>query len=84
MWLKVIIRALDAEQACGRPPDVVESRSATRHGSLVGGFHMAVDVHLRTCALEAVVDVTGRLERRRIHEETADRFGHDRGGMDTQ
>ncbi|NIL50947.1 hypothetical protein HBK87_10215 [Streptomyces sp. 2BBP-J2] len=51
-------------------------------GSLVGGAHVAVDVHLRAFARQADVGVTTYHQLRRVYEETADRLGHDRGGLE--
>ncbi|WP_328365695.1 hypothetical protein OG800_35790 [Streptomyces sp. NBC_00445] len=51
-------------------------------GSLVGGSHVAVDVHLRAFARVAGVEVTSYLGLRQVYEETADRLGHDRGGLE--
>ncbi|MFD6275202.1 hypothetical protein ACFWFI_06475 [Streptomyces sp. NPDC060209] len=51
-------------------------------GSLVGGSHVAVDVHLRTFAREAGLGVTAYLDLRHVYEETADRLGHDRGALE--
>ncbi|MFF9456437.1 HhH-GDP family DNA glycosylase [Streptomyces flaveolus] len=50
--------------------------------SLVGGAHVAVDVHLRSFARQAGVGATTYHELRRIYEETADRLGQDRGGLE--
>ncbi|MFE0455469.1 hypothetical protein ACFW2D_30210 [Streptomyces sp. NPDC058914] len=51
-------------------------------GSLVGGSHVAVDVHLRAFARQAGVGATTYHGLRRVYEETADRLGHDRGGLE--
>ncbi|MGP3756159.1 hypothetical protein [Streptomyces sp. IBSNAI001] len=51
-------------------------------GTLVGGSHVAVDVHLRAFARAAGVEATAYFDLRRIYEETADRLGHDRGGLE--
>lgn len=50
--------------------------------SLVGGSHVAVDVHLRAFARQAGVGATTYHKLRRVYEETADRLGHDRGGLE--
>lgn len=51
-------------------------------GALVGGPHVAVDVHLRAFARQAGVEATTYQGLRRVYEETADRLGHDRGGLE--
>ncbi|MFH8973580.1 hypothetical protein [Streptomyces sp. NPDC017890] len=51
-------------------------------GALVGGSHVAVDVHLRAFAQQAGVGTTTYQGLRRVYEETADRLGHDRGGLE--
>ncbi|MFH9466162.1 hypothetical protein ACH4LT_02515 [Streptomyces clavifer] len=51
-------------------------------GSLVGGSHVAVDVHLRAFAREASLGVSAYLDLRHVYEETADRLGHDRGALE--
>jgi endonuclease III len=51
-------------------------------GSLVGGSHVAVDVHLRAFARQAGVGATTYHGLRRVYEAAADRLGHDRGGLE--
>ncbi|MER6110636.1 hypothetical protein ACWGPD_14560 [Streptomyces hirsutus] len=51
-------------------------------GTLVGGSHVAVDVHLRAFARQAGVETTTYQGLRRVYERTADLLGHDRGGLE--
>lgn len=77
VWLKE-----DAHRSALLAVHGVGPKTVDYLGTLVGGSHVAVDVHLRAFARQAGVGATAYHELRRVYEETADRLGHDRGGLE--
>ncbi|MGW7568963.1 hypothetical protein ACWGJV_22130 [Streptomyces tendae] len=77
LWLKE-----DAHRAALLAIRGVGPKTVDYLGTLVGGSHVAVDVHLRAFARQADVETTTYQGLRRVYEVTADRLGHDRGGLE--